>query len=236
MPTGKLFIVATPIGNMSDISLRALEVLKEVSYILSEDTRDTDKILKKYKIPTPQFSYRDQNHTTMFPKAKEILDSGSDLAIVSDSGTPLISDPGFKLVSGLIKEGYKVVSIPGPSAVISALVSSGLPTDKFSFLGFLPKSSGQRKKLLEKYGELDATLIIYESPFRIQKLLTEIKDTLSDRKVVLAKELTKVHERFYRGSITSVLDELENLSPEAISAKVKLRGEFVVLVSKKDFK
>ena len=262
MQIGKLFIVATPIGNMSDITLRALEVLKEVSYILSEDTRDTDKILKKYEITTSQLSYRDQNHNVMFPKVKEILDSGNNVALVSDSGTPLISDPGFKLVNGLIKEGYDVVSIPGPSATISALVSSGLPTDKFSFLGFLPKSSGQRKKLLEKYGELDATLIIYESPFRVIKLLEEIKDTLGDREVVVAKELTKIHEKFYRGAIINILNELKGLSsdkagaecgrsnkgeakrspakpheaPLSQKAKVKLRGEFIVLIAKKDFK
>lgn len=227
MNTGKLFIVATPIGNLSDITLRAIEVLKEVSYILSEDTRETDKILKKYEITASQLSYRDQNHLQIFPKIVQILDDGANIALVSDSGTPLISDPGYKLVNELIEKGYEVESIPGPSALISALVSSGLPADKFSFVGFLPKSSGQIKKILQTYGKLDSTLIIYESPFRIAKLLNYIKESLGDRRVVLANEITKVHEKFYRGTVSEILNEVQDK---------KLKGEFVALVAKEDFK
>ena len=227
MKLGTLFVVATPIGNLSDITLRALEVLKKVPYVLSEDTRETDKLLRKYEITASQLSYRDQNHTQIFPKIIQILNTGSDIALVSDSGTPLISDPGFKLISELIKKGYKVESIPGPSALISALTASGLPTDKFSFVGFLPKSSGQIKKILESYGNLDSTLIIYESPFRIEKLLGYIKETLGDRQVVLANELTKIYEKFYRGSISEVLNEVTDK---------KLKGEFVVLIAKEGFK
>ncbi|MFC1700431.1 16S rRNA (cytidine(1402)-2'-O)-methyltransferase [Patescibacteria group bacterium] len=227
MKTGRLFVVATPIGNLSDITLRALEVLKNVSYILSEDTRETHKLLEKYEISASQISYRDQNHTKVLPKIIQILNTGSDVALVSDSGTPLISDPGFKLISELLDQGYNVESIPGPSALISALVSSGLPTDKFSFVGFLPRSSGQIVKILTSYGNSDSTLIIYESPFRVEKLLNYIKDTLGDRQVVLAKELTKIHEKFYRGTTSEVLDEIKGK---------KHKGEFVVLVAKEGFK
>jgi len=227
MNSGRLFIVATPIGNLSDITLRSLEVLKKVSYILSEDTRETDKLLKKYDIACSQLSYRDQNHKRIFPKITQILDTGTDVALVSDSGTPLISDPGFKLVSELIKKGYEVESIPGPSALISALVSSGLPTDKFSFVGFLPKSSGQIKKILQSYGNLDSTLIIYESPFRVAKLLNYIKEILGERQIVLANEITKMHEKFYRGLVSEVLSQIEGK---------KTKGEFVVLVAKEGFK
>ena len=140
MEKGNLFIIATPIGNLSDISLRALDILKEVDLILSEDTRETDKILKKYEIEKTQLSYRDQNHEMMLPKVEEFLDNNLNVALISDSGTPLISDPGYKLVRELIRKGFNIVSIPGPSAVISSLVISGFPTDKFSFWAFTKSS------------------------------------------------------------------------------------------------
>ena len=227
MNKGTLFIVATPIGNLSDITLRALETLKSVDFILSEDTRETDKVLKKYNISKPQLSYRDQNHNVMLPKVIDMLESGSNIALISDSGTPLVSDPGYKLVRDLIQKEFNIVSIPGPSAVISSLVSSGFPTDKFSFVGFLPKSAGERKKILKNYGELDSTLIIYESPFRISKLLKEIKETLGDRYVCLANEMTKVYEKFSRNKVSELIKETEGR---------KLKGEFVVLVGKEGFK
>lgn len=226
MVKGKLFIVATPIGNMSDITLRALEILKEVSLVLSEDTRETDKILKKYDIKKTQFSYRDQNHDLMFPKIVETLEQGNSIALISDSGTPVISDPGYKLVRDLVKKGFEIVSIPGPTALISALVPSGFPTDKFSFLGFLPKSKNDRKKILHKYGQMDATIIVYESPFRISKMLEEINETLGDRMVCLASELTKVHEKFQRDRVSELA--------QALKGK-KLKGEFVVLIAKEGF-
>jgi 16S rRNA (cytidine1402-2'-O)-methyltransferase len=226
MEKGNLFIIATPIGNLSDISLRALDVLKEVDLILSEDTRETDKILKKYEIEKTQLSYRDQNHEMMLPKIEEFLDNNLNVALISDSGTPLISDPGYKLVRELIRKGFNIISIPGPSAVISALVISGFPTDKFSFLGFLPKSSGERSKILKIYGSLDSTLVIYESPFRIEKLLKEINENLGDRFVCLANEITKIHEKVTRGRVSMVL--------ETVRGK-RLKGEFVVLVGKEDF-
>ncbi len=226
MEKGNLFIIATPIGNLSDISLRALDILKEVDLILSEDTRETDKILKKYEIEKTQLSYRDQNHEMMLPKVEEFLDNNLNVALISDSGTPLISDPGYKLVRELIRKGFNIVSIPGPSAVISSLVISGFPTDKFSFLGFLPKSSGDRLKILKIYGSLDSTLVIYESPFRIEKLLKEINENLGDRFVCLANEITKIHEKVIRGRVSTVL--------ETVGGK-RLKGEFVVLIGKEGF-
>jgi 16S rRNA (cytidine1402-2'-O)-methyltransferase len=226
MEKGKLYIIASPIGNLSDITLRALEVLKGVDMILSEDTRETDKILRKYEIDKPQLSYRDQNHNQIFPRLVESMEMGLDLALISDSGTPLISDPGFKLVRDFIKKGFEVVSIPGPCAAISALVTSGFPTDKFSFLGFLPKSGGERTKILNSYGILDSTLIIYESPYRVEKLLKQIKENLGEREVCLAGEITKVHEKILRGKVSLII--------EAVSGK-KLKGEYVVLVAKEGF-
>lgn len=218
---GKLFIVASPIGNMGDITLRALEVLKDVSYILSEDTRETQKLLNYFEIQKTQISYRDQNHVQVLAKILDLMESGNDLAILSDRGTPLISDPGYKLVREVIGKGYEVVSIPGPSSVIASLVISGLPTDKFCFLGFLPRTESQRVKIIQKYGELDSTLIFFESPYRILKLLEEVKKTLGNREVCVVKELTKLHEEIYRFNLSD-LDK----------AKIDLRGEFVVLVSK----
>lgn len=226
MEKGKLYIISTPIGNLSDITLRALEVLKNVDMLLSEDTRETDKILQKYEIKKPQFSYRDHNHEQIFPKIVESLDNGLDLALISDSGTPLISDPGYKLVRDLIKKGFDIISIPGPCAAISALVSSGFPTDKFSFLGFLPKSSNERAKLIKQYGDTESTLIIYESPFRVEKLLKEIQDNLGERYVCLANEITKIHEKIIRGNASLVY--------ESVKGK-RLKGEFVVLIGKGDF-
>ena len=218
---GKLFIVASPIGNMGDITLRALEVLKDVSYILSEDTRETQKLLNYFEIQKTQISYRDQNHVQVLAKILDLMENGNDLAILSDRGTPLISDPGYKLVREVIGKGYEVVSIPGPSSVIASLVISGLPTDKFCFLGFLPRTESQRVKIIQKYGELDSTLIFFESPYRILKLLEEVKKTLGNREVCVVKELTKLHEEIYRFNLSD-LDK----------AKIDLRGEFVVLVSK----
>jgi 16S rRNA (cytidine1402-2'-O)-methyltransferase len=226
MEKGKLYIIATPIGNISDITLRAIETLKDVDIVLSEDTRETDKIFKKYGINKPQVSYRDQNHNHLFPKIIEYLDSGLNLALISDSGTPLISDPGYKLVRELVKKDFEIVSIPGPSAVISSLVVSGFPTDKFCFVGFLPKSSNERAKILKTYGELDSTLIIYESPFRIEKLLGEIEENLGERYVCLSNEITKIHEKTLRGKPSFLLENIRGR---------KLKGEFVVLIGKEGF-
>jgi 16S rRNA (cytidine1402-2'-O)-methyltransferase len=226
MAKGTLYIISTPIGNMSDITLRALDVLKEVQLILSEDTRETSKILQKYGINKPQISYRDQNHKRVISGIIDVLEGGQSAALVSDSGTPLISDPGFKLVEDVIKKGIEVQSVPGPSAVISALVVSGLPTDKFSFVGFLPKSSGQIEKILKTYGALDSTLIIYESPNRLLKLLEKISTTLGNRQVCVAGEITKMHEKTIRGKVEDVARIIKNFPP---------KGEYVVLVAKENY-
>lgn len=216
-----LYIVATPIGNMQDITLRSLETLKTVDYIISEDTRETLKLLNFFNISKPQFSYRDENHYKVIDKILNLLESGCSLALVSDRGTPLISDPGFKLIREVLKNGYKVESLPGPSSILTALTLSGLPSDKFIFLGFLPKTSQLRQKTLIKYGNLDATLILFEAPSRITPVLNDIKLCLGNRSVCVAKELSKLNEEVYRFNLL----DLDN-------QKIDLRGEFVVLISK----
>jgi 16S rRNA (cytidine1402-2'-O)-methyltransferase len=221
---GTLFIIATPIGNLEDITHRAIRVLNEVDVICSEDTRQTKKLLNRYQIPTSQISYRDQNHTRVVGEIIQRLDAGQDVALVSDSGTPLISDPGFKLVEDVLSHDFRIIPIPGPSAITAAISAAGLPTDRFTFLGFLPKKDNARKDLLTKYGSLDSTLIIYESPFRLKKLLEEIKETLGNRFIGICAELTKVHENISRGLIDNVsLDEIVE------------KGEYVVLIAKEGY-
>src|SRR3989344_4741598 len=220
-----LYVVATPIGNLKDMTIRAVETLKAVDLILSEDTRETDKILKKFGIEKRQISYRDQNHNKVIDYLINIFDQGKTAALVSDSGTPLISDPGYKLVHDLRERGVKVESIPGPSAVISALSISGLPTDKFIFLGFLPKSLSKRRELLKKYGETDATLTIYESPYRVRRLLHEIHETLGERKVFIAKDLTKLHEKVFYGNLSKLINNEKEITE---------KGEYMVLISKSE--
>jgi 16S rRNA (cytidine1402-2'-O)-methyltransferase len=225
MNKGKLYVVATPIGNLEDMTYRAVSTLKKVAFILAEDTRESKKLLNRYEISTQLISYRDQNHERMMEKILEKLNMGLSLALVSDCGTPLISDPGFKLVRELRELGYDVESIPGPSAVIAALSISGLATDKFTFLGFLPKSESKKKNLLEEYGKLKNTLVIYESPHRIVKLIREIKENLGDRKVALAKDLTKLREEYFFGKVSEVIEELEERDFEN-----NPHGEFVVMI------
>jgi 16S rRNA (cytidine1402-2'-O)-methyltransferase len=227
MNKGKLYVVATPIGNLEDITYRAVNVLKEVTFILAEDTRESKKLLNRYEIDTQLISYRDQNHDRMIDKIIEKLDFGLSLALVSDCGTPLISDPGYRLIKDLRDRGYIVESIPGPSAIISALSISGLPTDKFTFLGFLPKSDGKRNSLLKEYDNLDTTLVIYESPHRLVKLLENVLETLGDATVGIAKDLTKMREDFWYGNVSEVLEMLKEKDFEN-----NPHGEFVVMVRK----
>lgn len=225
MMESALYVVATPIGNMGDITFRAIETLKNVAFILAEDTRVSKKILDRYEINTQLVSYRDQNHDRMIEKVYEKLSLGLSLALVSDSGTPTISDPGYKLVRDILSHGYKVVSIPGPSAVTAALSISGLPTDRFIFVGFLPKSDSKRKEMLLKYSSLDATLVLYESPNRVEKLLSQIKETISpDRHISIVNNMTKLSERIFLGNVHSLSEELGRLT--------SIKGEFVVLISK----
>lgn len=222
----KLYVVSTPIGNLQDITLRALEVLKNVDLILSEDTRETAKILSKWDIKTTQISYRDQNHKKVISHIKDLLKSGKNLCLVSDSGTPLISDPGFKLVQELKKNRVPIISIPGPSAVIAALSVSGLPTDNFSFIGFLPKKPNQRKSILQEFGKLPTTIVIYESPYRVRELLNEIYQELGNRTVCLAKDLTKMYEEVRTAPLENFIK-----NPE----ETKEKGEYVVLVAKENY-
>ena len=224
MEKGKLYVVATPIGNLEDITLRAIRILKEATFILSEDTRESKKLLDKYLVDTPLVSYRDQNHDKMIFKILEKLDMGMNLALISDAGTPLISDPGFRLVKELLEKEYSVISIPGPSAFTSAISISGLPTDKFVFLGFLPKSDERRKKLLKEYFHLENSIVIYESPKRLLRLLTLVLDEFGNREVFLAKDISKFREEIFKGNVSDILKELEKRDFEK-----NPHGEFVCI-------
>lgn len=227
---GNLYIVATPIGNLQDITMRALKVLFEVDYIACEDTRRTGNLM--YQLQTIDrkirksslISYYEQNELQRIPEIIEFLKSGKNVALVSDAGTPTISDPGFKLVREAIKEGIKVESIPGPSSVLSALVVSGLPTDKFMFLGFLPQKQGHRKKMLEDIGSIvqtvKLTIIFFESPHKLIKTLEELKEVFGNTEIVLCRELTKIHEEIRREKISDSI---------AHFLKTKPKGEFVIL-------
>ncbi len=222
----KLYIVATPIGNMADITLRALETLKNVDLILCEDTRETKKILNKYGINKPTMSYHARSKLAKVDKIFELLEEGKDLALVSDAGTPGISDPGAMLVSK-IKEKFnntvQVIPIPGPSAVIAALSASGLPTHEFTFLGFLPHKKG-RETLFKEIAGAKRTMVFYESPHRILKTLESLQKFCPNKKVCLARELTKIYEEFKTGLPAELLDYLTQ-NPE------KQKGEFTVIVA-----
>lgn len=229
---GTLFIVATPIGNLQDITLRAISVLKSVNFIACEDTRKTGFLLKS--IGSEQkpmlISYYEQNELNRIPNIINILKNGQDVALVSDSGTPTISDPGFKLVRECLKEGINVVSIPGPSAGISALVSSALPTDKFTFLGFLPKKEGNKLKLLKELKSanenLESTVIIYEAPHRLVKSLSSIHSVFGNIQITLMRELTKIHEERITDSVESLIEKFVRQNP---------KGEFIILFNPKKF-
>lgn len=232
MEKGNLYIVATPIGNLGDISVRALKVLNDVEYIACEDTRRTGSLLKALGIQKNSMliSYYDQKENEKIPNILNILKNGLDVALVSDSGTPLISDPGYPLVRKCIEEKINVVSIPGASAVVSALVSSGQPPDKFIFIGFLPKKSGNRMRLLKEVKEsnekLNSTVVFYVSPHKLELTLKEIKQIFGDIRLTVAKELTKIHEEV-------IFDKVSNLlTYEKIT---KPKGEFVLLMNPKTF-
>lgn len=228
MNKGKLYVVATPIGNLEDITFRAIDTLKKVTFVLAEDTRESYKLFNRYDIKTQLISYRDQNHEKMLGKILEKLDMGLDLALISDCGTPLISDPGFKLIRELRERKYDVVSIPGPSALTSALSISGLVTDRFAFLGFLPKSDIKRKKLLQEYVNIEGSLIFYESPQRLIKLLDMLKNVFGEKKVGIAKDISKMREMFFYGNISEVSKEIET-----DDFKENPHGEYVVILENK---
>ena len=217
--SGTLYIIATPIGNLEDITLRAVRILKEVDLIACEDTRHAKKLLNHCEIRTPVTSYFEHNKLTKGDRILAELQAGKNIALISDAGTPGISDPGFNLVRSAVEQGINIISIPGCSAAIAALSASGLPTDRFLFVGFPPQKEGKKKKWIEGFKEEEGTLIIYESPYRVKKTLVLLHTLLGDRAAVLAHELTKIHEGFFRGS-------LGELSKEDLIDK----GEWVILV------
>jgi len=221
---GVLYVVSTPIGNLEDITYRAVRILKEVTWIACEDTRTTRRLLDHYGIATRALSYHDHNETERAAELIERLEQGESGALVSDAGTPLLSDPGYRIVHAAAAAGIRIEPVPGPSALLAALVTSGLPTDQFHFGGFLPAKQGQRRRLLESMADESATLIFYEAPHRILETLDDIAEVLGDRPVVAARELTKLYEEVLRGTPAEIC--------AALSARDSVRGEFVVLIGR----
>ncbi len=222
--TGTLYIVATPIGNLEDITLRALKVLRECSMVACEDTRQTGKLLQHFGIDKPTVSYYDHNEAERSTELVQKLAGGATIALVSDAGTPLISDPGYRLVRAALDAGITVVPIPGASASLGALMASGLATDSFRFCGFLPPKTTQRHKILEDLKREDCTLIFYESPHRILDSLEDVAAVLPNRHLVLARELTKLHEEFLRGTAAEI--------HAALAARPSVKGEITLLIGK----
>ena len=214
--SGKLYLVATPIGNLEDITFRALRILKEVDLIAAEDTRNTLKLLNHYEITKPLISYHRHNEEIKKDNLIDKLKNGESIAIVTDAGTPGISDPGEVIVKEAIENNIEVISIPGACAAINALICSGLDTKEFVFLGFLPINKKLRKIKLEEIKNENKTLILYEAPHKMKETLQDLKNILDNRKVVLARELTKIHEEFIRGSIDEVISKSENIKGEMI--------------------
>jgi 16S rRNA (cytidine1402-2'-O)-methyltransferase len=221
---GLLYLVATPIGNLEDITYRAVRLLGEVDVIACEDTRQTHKLMDRYAIHKPTVSYHEHNEVERTEDLVERLLSGTNVALVSDAGMPLVSDPGYRLVHAAVEAGIKVVPVPGPSASLAALAASGLATDAFHFGGFLPPKAGQRTRLLESLAEEEATLVFYEAPHRILETLEAVEATLGARPVVVARELTKIHEEFLRGTAAEVRAQL--------AARDTVKGEITLLIGK----
>ena len=218
---GKLFVVGTPIGNLEDITLRAIRVLKEADLIACEDTRRTQQLLNHYQIHTPTLSYHEHNEMTRAPELVIKLAEGNNIALVSDAGMPVVSDPGFRLVHLAVRHAIPVVPVPGASAFVAALAASGLPVDKFRFLGFLPSKKAARRRMLEENKSSTKTLVFYEAPHRILEMLRDVRDILGERDVVLAREVTKVHEEFWRGTVSALLERAKGKA---------IKGEITLLV------
>lgn len=216
-----LYIIATPIGNLEDITLRALRTLKEVDLIAAEDTRHSKILLNKYEIQTPLLSYHSHSSTAKTDKIIDLLREGKSVALISDAGTPGISDPAYQLVSAAIEANIQICPIPGPSALLAALSISGLPMDKFLYLGFLPLKKG-RQTLLQTLPAETRTIVIFESPHRLVKTLAQLLEFLGDRQIAVCRELTKIHEQALRGTIEQTLSHFQ---------KTKPRGEFVLVIS-----
>ncbi|HEY2846283.1 MAG TPA: 16S rRNA (cytidine(1402)-2'-O)-methyltransferase [Pyrinomonadaceae bacterium] len=220
---GTLYLVATPIGNLKDITLRALEILREVDLIACEDTRHTQKLLNHFEIKTKTISYHEHNETARGAQLIERIRNGASIAIVSDAGTPTIADPGFRIVELASEAGIEVISIPGPVAFINAVAASGLPTDSIYFGGFLPSKKSERRKRLEECIDIPATLTFYEAPHRLAKSLADCADVLGDRRAAVARELTKLHEEVVRGTLSRLATRYADTS---------VKGEIVLIIER----
>ncbi len=244
---GRLYVVGTPIGNLEDITLRALNTLKTSDLIACEDTRRTQKLLNHYEIRTPTISYHEHNEMTRAPELVLEMEQGSVISLVSDAGTPVLSDPGFRLVHLAIRHKISVIPIPGPSALVAALTAAGLPMNEFIFAGFLPPKRSARRKALSALAAFEKTIVFYEAPHRIIDSLRDIRDILGEREVAIAREVTKIHEEFLRGSITEIRDLLKTepvkgeltvilgpggARPETASGSVTVREEVEKLKAK----
>jgi len=222
--SGTLYIVSTPIGNLQDITYRAVETLSAVSLIAAEDTRHSKKLLNHYGIKRPLISYYEHNRFTRIPRIIAHLNDGKDVAVISDAGTPGISDPAYKLTRAAITADIRVETIPGPSAALAGLIASGLPSDRFLFEGFLPSKKGRIKRLSTLKDE-QATIIFYESPRRLKRTLNDIADTIGDRPAVVTRELTKMNEEIIRGTVSKLISYFSKNEP---------RGEIVLIIGKPD--
>lgn len=218
---GRLYVVATPIGNLGDASPRSIEVLRDVDVIAAEDTRRTRRLLSHFGIGTRLLSYHDHNEDRVSGEILERLREGDDVALVSDAGTPLIADPGYRVVALCAESGVEVVAVPGPSAALAALSVAGLPPHPFHFAGYLPRKSGARRRRLEALGALGCTLVVYESPHRIAAMMRDAAEVLGERGAVIARELTKVHEEVIRGTLGELAEAAERRD---------LKGEMVVVI------
>ena len=221
--SGILFIVATPIGNLQDISQRAVETLSRVDVVACEDTRHTQKLLNHLGIKKRLVSYHEHNEESRSVELIQLLEDGKSVAVVSDAGTPTINDPGFRIIKTAIERGIEIVSIPGPTAFVTALAASGLPTDAFFFGGFLPAKKGERQRRLRELANLPATLILYEAPHRLVASLEDCLTFLGDRDAVVARELTKLHEEYSRGKLSALLSQFRSQTP---------KGELVLLIDR----
>tara|TARA_B100001559_G_scaffold74820_1_gene61678 strand:+ start:341 stop:1033 length:693 start_codon:yes stop_codon:yes gene_type:complete len=222
--TGQLFVVGTPIGNLKDVTLRAISTLQSVDIILAEDTRNSKKLLDAHKIETKMISYHEHSNDKEIKKIIDLLLEGKDLALISDAGTPTISDPGYGLIRDCIKHDIVIVPIPGVSAITAAMSVSGLPSDSFTFVGFLPQKKGRLKKI-ELLKNIENTVILFESPYRLEKTLNQLLEHLGNRSVVVGRELTKLYEEVIRGNLTDVIKYF---------SKSKVKGEIVIMIGKDD--